>query len=172
MSTFFMVEIVHSYMAKNNFEQMMEIIDEIFEVKNDPGQLDVDENVIEKLKQLHPSSLSEYNEGNGPIAWVLMIPTITSLMNDFLTDKISEKELFEKTPLHIQYDALYLCSATTLKEYRGKGITTRLALDAIENIRKTNPIKTLFVWPFTKQGNNLAEKLAQNAGLPLKEKNH
>ncbi|MBS1932713.1 MAG: hypothetical protein JST96_01860 [Bacteroidetes bacterium] len=157
-------------MAANNFERMIHLVDEIFAVKNDPGQLDVDENVIKKLKEIHPATLSEYNEGSGPIAWVLLIPTTETLMNKFLFNTISEKELFEQTPVHVQYDALYLCSATTLEEYRGKGITKKITLDAIEKIRKEYPIKTLFVWPFTKQGDILAEKLAQEISLPLKKK--
>ncbi|MES1224360.1 MAG: hypothetical protein ABUT20_53185, partial [Bacteroidota bacterium] len=106
----------------------------------------------------------------GPIAWVLLIPTTAALMNDFLAGKISEKQLFEKTPLNVPYDALYLCSAITLEEYRGKGITKKITLEAIEKIRKDHPIKTLFVWPFTKQGELLAEKLAALLGLPLKKK--
>jgi len=101
---------------------------------------------------------------------VLLIPTTATLMNEFLFHKISEKQLFEQTPLLIQYDALYLCSASTLEEYRGKGITKKMTLDAIEKIRKDHPIKTLFVWPFTKEGEMLAEKLAQAANLPLKKK--
>jgi len=40
-----------------------------------------------------------------------------------------------------------------LEEYRRKGITKQLALEAIEEIRKDHPLKVLFVWSFTEEGN-------------------
>ena len=52
-------------------------------------------------------------------------------MHQFLANEISEKELFELTPLNTNYEAIYFCSALVLEEYRRKGITKQLALDAI-----------------------------------------
>ena len=116
---------------------------------------------------MSPFAVSEYDDGNGPVAWVLMIPTTLDLMNRFLEHKISEKELFELTPLNTSYEALYLCSAMVLEEYRRKGIAKKLALNAIENIRKTHPLKALFVWAFSKEGDWGSEKVARLTTLPL-----
>jgi hypothetical protein len=90
-------------------------------------------------------------------------------MEDFLQKKISEKQLLDKTPVGVKYDCLYLCSATTLPEARGKGKTRELCLNAIRQIRKDHPIKTLFVWPFTKEGERLAEAIARATGLLLRK---
>ena len=141
--------------------------DSVFDTKNDNNQLDVNEDVLLKLQKIHPSTISEYNEGNGPIAWVLLIPTTEELMFKFIKKDISEKQLFELTPLNAKYEALYLCSALVLKEYRNKGITKQLTLSAIENIRKTHLIKSLFVWPFSTEGNIVAENIANIVLLPL-----
>jgi GNAT superfamily N-acetyltransferase len=146
---------------------MMQLADEVFAVKNDPDQLDVNQQVLERLIRIHPATVSEYDDGNGPVAWVLVIPTTLDLMNRFIEKKISEKELFELTPTNITYDALYLCSALVLEEYRRKGIAKRLMLDAIEKIRKDHPLKALFVWPFSKEGDLGAKHLAELTGLPL-----
>jgi GNAT superfamily N-acetyltransferase len=54
-----------------------------------------------------------------------------------------------------------------LEEYRGKGIAKRLTLEAIDSIRKDYPLKTLFVWPFSKEGELLAEAIAKASSLPL-----
>ena len=105
----------------------------------DPDQLDVDQHVIERLLRIHPATVSEFNEGNGPVAWVLIIPTTHALMDKFLNGRISEKELFERTPLDAKYETLYLCSALVLNEYRRQGIAKRLMLNAIEKIRKDHP---------------------------------
>jgi len=88
-------------------------------------------------------------------------------MNRFLEKEISEKELFEFTPEKSSYDAIYLCSALVLEEYRRRGITKQLSLKAIENIRKDNPVKALFVWAFSKEGDSASETIAQLTSLPL-----
>ena len=154
-------------MPLSNYERMIQLAEDVFSVKNDPNQLDVDEKVLERLQKMHPATISEYNEGNGPVAWVLVIPTTEELMNRFLENKISEKELFELTPLNIKYEALYLCSALVLEEYRRKGIAKRLTLNAIEQIRKDHPIKALFVWPFTEEGNLTLLEIEKLTSLPL-----
>lgn len=154
-------------MATSNFERMLQLADEVFAVKNDSDQLDVNQEALERLMRLHPATVSEYDDGNGPVAWVLLIPTTLDLMHQFLDTTISEKELFDRTPLDTEYDALYLCSALVLKEYRRKGIAKRLALEAIENILKNHPLKALFVWTFSKEGDLGAEAMARYTSLPL-----
>lgn len=154
----------------SNFERMIKLAEEVFDVRNDPDQLDVNEKVMERLQKMHPATVSEYDDGNGPVCWILGIPTTTELMNKFLDCRISEKQLFEQTPMKGPYEAIYLCSAMVLKEYRNKGIATRLTLQAIESIRKDHPIKALFVWAFSKEGDSLAEKISLKTGLPLKKR--
>lgn len=146
---------------------MIQLADDVFAVKSDPSQLDVNQDVLERLQKLHPATISAYDDGNGPVAWVLLIPTALDLMNRFLENEISEKELFDLTPLDTTYESIYLCSALVLEEYRRKGITKQLALNAIENIRKTHPLKAAFVWAFSPEGDLAAEAIARLAGLPL-----
>ena len=153
---------------KPNFKRMLALIDEVFTSRKDPGQLRVDEKVLKKLGKIHTACLSEHADENGPDVWILLIPTTAKLMNEFLTEKISEQELFEQTKPGEKYETIYLCSASTLPEYRGKGLTKKLALHAITSIKKDHDIKTLFVWPFTKEGEKLAERLGQETGLELK----
>ncbi len=93
---------------------MIQLAEDVFAVKNDPDQLDVNQDVIERLQKLHPSTVSEYANADGPVAWILLIPTTIDLMNQFLENKIPEKELFELTPENTPYEALYLCSAMVL----------------------------------------------------------
>jgi hypothetical protein len=154
-------------MAMSNLERMIKLANEVFAVKSDPSQLDVNAEVLARLKKIHPATISEFNEGNGPVAWVLLIPTTTELMNMFVEEKITEKELYEQTPLNITYDAIYLCSALVLEEYRRKGITRNLALKAIRRIQKKHPLKSAFVWAFSPEGDWAAETIARLAGLTL-----
>ena len=154
-------------MPLSNFERMLQLADEVFDVKNDPRQIEINPGVLAHIQKLHHATVCEYDDGHGPVAWVLLIPTTTELMNRFLKLEISEKELLDRTPMNVQYDGLYLCSAMVLEEYRRKGIAKRLTLDAIENIRKDHPLKALFVWTFSKEGLEGSEALARLTGLPL-----
>lgn len=154
-------------MDTSNYERMIQLSDEVFSSRTDPDQLSVNENVMEHLQLIHPDTLSEYDNGNGPVCWILCIPTTFNLMNKFISQTISERELYELTPLNTKYEAIYLCSALLLEEFRGRGIAQRLAVTAIENIRIDHPIKALFFWSFSKEGERLAEKLSRLMGLPL-----
>lgn len=154
-------------MGTSNFERMIQLADDVFAVKNDPDQLDVNQDVLDQLRRIHPATVSEFDDGHGPVAWVLLIPTTLGLMDQFLSHNISEKELYEQTPLDAAYEAIYLCSAMVLEEYRRKGIARQLTLKAIDNIRKDHPIKTLFVWSFTSEGDLTADTISQMTSLPL-----
>jgi hypothetical protein len=68
-------------MALSNFERMIQLAEEVFAVKNDPNQLDVNPEVLERLQRIHPATVTEYDDGNGPVAWVLVFPTTLELMN-------------------------------------------------------------------------------------------
>jgi len=103
----------------------------------------------------------------GPVAWVLIFPTTKKLMQLFLEKKISEKQLFESTPVGAAYEVIYLCSAMVLQEYRSLGIAKRLAINSLEQIRKDHVIEGLFVWAFTIEGERLANQLADTFSLPI-----
>ena len=159
-------------MGQSNFERMKEIIDATFATRNDPDQLQVTQEDIARLQALHPATLSEYNERQGPCVWVLLIPTSDELMKKFLNGDLSENGLLQQTKPGTKFEAVYLCSATTLPEYRGKGITSKVCREAIEKIKAEHPVSTLFVWPFTKEGELLARKIADRLKLPLRVKAH
>jgi len=157
-------------MTLSNLERMIKLAEDSFSAKSDPRQLNVDKEVITHLKRIHPATVSEFCDENGPVAWMIVIPTTLNLMHQFLEDQISEKELYDLTPLDGSYEALYLSSALVLEEYRRKGITKQLAIKSIEQIRLTHPLKALFVWVFSSEGDKSAESIATIASLPLYKK--
>ena len=150
-----------------NLERMIRLADEFFAAKNDSSQISVTEEDRKKLQRLHPATLSQQIEGDGPVAWILLIPTTEDLMERFLTKGINEQELLNLTPPGAKYDAVYLCSALVLPEFRGKGIAKRVASDAIREIQKSHPIRSLFFWEFSPEGGSLADAVARETGLPV-----
>lgn len=151
----------------DKLERMIQLVGDFFDVKNDPDQLSVTEKVMKKLDKIHPSCMSEYNEGDGPIVWILLIPTTETVMKRFLKKEISETELLNETKPGEKYDAIYLCSASVLPEYRRKGLAKKVGMKAIRDIMKDHKIKALYYWGFSPEGQALAEKAAKELKLPL-----
>jgi len=153
-----------------NFQRMIRLANDTFQVHNDPQQLDVDDEIIARLQKLHPETLAQHIKGDGPVIWVLLIPTTAEIMKYFIAEKIGENEMLDRTQPGVTYDSIYLCSALTLPEYRSKGLTRKLTIGAIEKIRKDHPIKNLFVWNFSKEGSWLSNAIAFQQELPLFER--
>jgi ribosomal protein S18 acetylase RimI-like enzyme len=154
-------------MASENFLRLIRLAEETFAMKSDPDQLQVNEHVRDRLLKMHPATLSEFSDTIGPVAWLLVIPTTRSLMEDFLAGRISEQELFDLTPLGTTYQTIYLCSALVLEEYRRQGIAKSLAMNAISDICRNHPVEALFTWPFTREGDIAAKQISLATGLPL-----
>jgi hypothetical protein len=154
----------------DNFNRMLTLVNEFFDTRNDPDQISVSAGERKKLEYIHPSTLSERANEDGPIVWILMVPTTHGIMERFISGAITEKQLLEETPIGAPYDAIYLCSASVLPEFRHKGLAKKVTLEAINTIRKDNPIKELFYWPFSDEGRALANAVAQEVGLPLYER--
>lgn len=154
----------------NNHQRLLRLADEVFAVRSDPEQLNVDEAVLERLRRMHPASVQEEATAEGPVAWLLLIPTTAALMQQFVAERITERELYERTPEHGPYEAVYLCSGLVLPEWRRQGIAGRLAMRAIEAMRRDHPIAALCSWAFTPEGRAAARALALHCGLPLHER--
>ncbi len=146
---------------------MIQLAEEVFDMHNDPQQIQVDARIIARLKSIHPASVSEHSTRSGPAAWMLVIPTSRRLMELFIGKKISERELLRRIRTGKVYEAVYLCSVLVLPEYRGKGIAQRLAVRAVKAIRQQHPIQFLYYWPFSAEGEKLADVVAHKLALPL-----
>lgn len=157
-------------MPDDNLSRMIHLADEFFETRNDPAQISVTEDVMERLRRIHPSTLTEANDGNGPIAWIMVIPTTHEIMEQFIAEQITERNILDATPLDVSYNAIYLCSALVLPEHRGKGIAKGLVIDAVTSIRNDHPIRDLFYWAFSAEGQKLAESVATSVGLSLRKR--
>lgn len=151
-----------------NLGRMIRLAEQTFEARNDPDQLDVDEDVIRRLTDLHPATLSERNEGDGPVIWILLIPTTLETMELFIQAAIGERELLARTRPGDRFEAIYLCSALVLPEFRNRGYALELSLHALAALRENQPVSHLYVWPFSEAGLALAKRLSKETGLALK----
>ena len=154
-------------MLNENLERMIQLAEEFFGAKHYPEQIQVNDHVMARLKKIHPASITEKSTCNGPVAWMLVLPTSRRLMELFIRKQITERELLRRTHAGKTYDAVYLCSALVLPEYRGKGLAKRLMIQSIKSIQKQHPIQYLFYWSFGVAGEGLADAIARKLHLPL-----
>ena len=154
----------------DNYERMIALITEFFDTKNDPDQISVTEADREKLLAIHPATMSELANEDGPIVWILLVPTTQTIMDHVIKGELSEQKLLDETKPGDVYEAIYLCSGFVLPEYRNNGLAKKVGLDAIRSICKDHPIRSLFYWPFSTEGKALAEGAAKELGLQLFEK--
>lgn len=157
-------------MPGDRLQRMIELAETFFKTKNDPAQLSITPEVMERLRRLHPRSMTEMADEQGPYVWIIVIPTTDGVMEDFIAGRIDERELLERTPPDISYEALYLCSALVLPEFRGRGLARRAVGEAIAQIRTTHPLRTLFYWAFSTEGERLAAAVARETGLPVRKR--
>jgi ribosomal protein S18 acetylase RimI-like enzyme len=153
--------------TQENLARMIRLANEVFGMKQDPTQISVNGKVMTRLRKIHPNTMTQKSTKNGPIAWVLVFPTMKDLMKQFISKKMNEQELLKRTPLQTEYNAVYLCSALVLPENRRKGLAKRLMCKAIKSIQKQHPIKFLFYWGFSAEGKKLAVSVAKELSLPL-----
>ncbi len=153
-----------------NFDRMLDLVYTFFDTRNDPDQISVTEDQREKLNQIHSATLSELANEDGPIVWILLIPTNTDVMLRFLSGAISERQLLDLTQPKDEYQSVYLCSASVLPEFRKQGLAKKVTIEAINSIRAQHTITTLYYWPFSGEGRVLANSIANELGLELLER--
>lgn len=157
-------------MPKDNFARMIRLVDEFFETKNDPDQLSIDEEVMNRLHEVHPSTMGEIADEDGPVAWTIVIPTTASVMKQFLNKEINEQALMDLTSPGQVFESVYLCSALVLPEHRGKGLAKKLTVDSVRSIMLDHRITTLYYWAFSKEGDALANAASFELGIPLRKR--
>jgi hypothetical protein len=134
------------------------ITEAYFGTSNDPDQIPVAKSSLEKLKQLSCYCINCAYEGDNPVSWTIAIPTSVGLMESFLREEITERTMFDKTQVG-DMGALYLCSAFTLGEFRGKGIAKELLTKQVAMFLGENPDMEVFAWAWSKEGGKLVGSL-------------
>lgn len=152
-------------------QKTLEITEQFYGTASHPEQIPIIKDSFDKLMSLHPEAIKLKADENGePLSWVVVIPTGKDLMEKFLKNEITEKELFDRAVEEKKFEALYLCSAFTIPEYRGKGYAKELLKEAINEFAPTDTIP-LYGWIYSKEGEKLVKVLGQELGRKIKTKN-
>ncbi len=147
-------------------DKMFALAEEFFATESDHNQIPVNIEALEKLKKIHSATVLFRLEDDELVSWVVTVPTERRLMQQFMSDEITERDLLEHTPIRDEYEALYLCAAFTAAEHRRKGYVLGLFAEALRRLPLAQGAP-LFTWPISFEGKKTAEKLYRLLPRPL-----
>lgn len=156
-------------MDEKILEKMLSMGERFFGTVVDSEQMPVTKESYYKLQKLHPKTVVYRIEHGEPVSWVVVLPTSTELAGQFLRGKINERELLDLTKPQDEYEALYLCAAFTVPEYRRKGYVLELFKEAVNGIPHVSDAM-LFAWPFSDEGRRVMEKAETIFGIKIVQK--
>jgi hypothetical protein len=140
-------------------DETIRIAENFYGTAEDPNQIPIKRESYYKFQKLSPKTILYTLNGNGdPISWTMVLPTSKALMERFLEGAISERELLDLSQPAEKYEAIYLCSAFTIPEYRNKGHAMELLRESINAIPKVDDVE-YFAWPITEEGRRMTKKL-------------
>lgn len=154
-------------MDQETIGKIREMSERYFGTANDPNQMQVSEWTVGRLNGLHPLTLHA-RIGNGePISWTVAIPTSKEAAERFLRGEISERELADTASPSDRYEALYLCMAFTVPEYRGRGYATELFLEALAGMPLEED-SLIYAWIWSEEGERLVKRLEAETGKKIR----
>lgn len=101
------------------------------------------------------------------VAWSVVLPTSREDMNDFLSGKITERELFDRSVSSPSYEALYLTAVVVLPEHRKQGIGLRLMKHQIEYFRQKYGIADFYAYTLNEDGKRFAHNLERELKIAI-----
>ncbi len=147
--------------------KMRRIAEQFYGTAHNPDQIPITEESQKKLHQLHPKTVLFKLIDNEPVSWIVVMPTTLILAEQFVSGKITERELFEETKPSDMYEALYFCSVFTVREHQRKGYGTALLREALKSIPLV-PDPYLFCWVYSKEGEAMYQALTKKFGTTVR----
>lgn len=155
-------------MNRETLKKIIKITEDFYGTESDPNQIPVTEESSDKLLSINTDTvLYRTDKNQNPVACVVVIPTSKKTMKKFLNKEITEKELLDIAVSEKKGEALYLCSAFVVPEFRRKGYAIRLLLEAIEKLSNKQQKIPLYYWGYSKEGKGLAQNLSKIVGRDL-----
>ena len=155
-------------LTSKQLEKTLEIAEKFYGTSSDPEQIPITKDSFVRLMSIHQEAIKLETDGDdNPISWVVVVPTSKENMELFLENKVNEKELFDKAVDEKSFEALYLCSAFTIPEYRGMGYAKKLLMDAINEFASEKSVE-LYAWVYSKEGESLIKALIKDLDREIK----
>lgn len=158
-------------------DDLLEMLESFFTTQYDSEQMQINGKSSKWVGENIPECSMIIKFGDEVVGSAFIIPCTKKIMEDFISSRINEAELVERVkawePDYKKMKAIYLCSAFVKEEHRGKGLTLQGFVNSIKKIVPRRRNIVLFYWAYSKEGKNLAEKIAKKLKMKIfaREKN-
>lgn len=96
-----------------------------------------------------------------------VLPTSMAVKDDFLSGKITERELLAAATSQPAFETLYLLVSFVLPEYQRKGIALRLMKKQIEYFKKKYGINDYYAWAWSSEGKILISAIGRDLKIHI-----
>lgn len=156
--------------TKKEYEEMDFVYEKTFTKKNEFTETDLDFKNCNKIIKKFPNSSALIKDKGVSIGQTWIVPTNKKIMTEFLENKIKEQEMILKSVKKVSlnnFDCIYIFYSGILKEYRRQGLSFKAIKRIFNQFLKFNKKVTLFAWAYSKAGENMAIKTAEEYNLLL-----
>ncbi len=151
------------------FEKAGMLAEKYMELEDHPGSIRASEANMRWIYENIPDFVNLIFDDKKVIGSIFTLPCSLKQMNDFLSKKITEQELFVSVrDGKRSYEALYIGGAVVVPDYRRKHIALTAVKKILEKHERMCKKPILFYWSFSEAGKKGAMKLAEETGLEIK----
>ena len=120
-----------------DLEETRNISEDYFGTQDDPNQIPTTQETRDWIYKNAKDYLNIIRDNNEIIGYTFLLPCNKKLMQDFISKKINEAELFKKIKkldFKKYPETIYLCASILKEEFRGKGLSTIAAIKTIKKV--------------------------------------
>ncbi|MDD3663456.1 MAG: GNAT family N-acetyltransferase, partial [Candidatus Pacebacteria bacterium] len=139
----------------------------LFGTEDDPDQAQPTLHNALSLINLEKNNFLCIKDENKVIAWSVVLPTSIKNMTSFLSNRMTEKDLFLDSINNPKFESLYLMSVIVLPEYRKKGLGSKLLTQQINYFKNNFSINNFYAMILSNEGSKLLEKLIEDLKIKI-----
>lgn len=154
--------------TEEQLSRLVKFVETFFKTGLDPAQIPATVETYRRLLELDPHCVAlRADKGGNIVSYAAVLPTTDELAKKFLSHEITEREMFEATPVQTVPESLYLMAVAVAEDFRGKGDVFGMMKEIISHFKDRNPDVGLFVWEFSEEGKRFVSLLEQRYGLSV-----
>lgn len=153
--------------TSDELKECMRVAEEYFQTANDSTQSQATVENCQKTIAIDPYAFIVERVDGKLAAYSVVLPTSQALKEDFLSGRITERELSEAAKRQPIFESLYLSVAFVFLEYRKKGIGLRLVKEQIGYFKDKYGINDYYAWAWSEEGKILISAINRDLKISI-----
>jgi predicted GNAT family acetyltransferase len=151
----------------DELRECMEAAEQYFHTADDQTQSEATVESCQKTIAVEPHAFVIERLDGKLAAYSVALPTSQALKEDFLSGRITERELSAKAKTYPVFESLYLAVTFVLPAYRKRGIDSRLCKEQIEYFKSKYSINNYYAWAWSDEGKALISTIERDLKISI-----